>query len=430
MWRARLDSDGLLAAIAELAQKQRDGKHPHALLGGELRFGALGDQAPAFAKELAQTIARGDYRVGPVVATRAMIEGKLRALYRAEPVDMIVNRALAAELTPLLEPAFSDRLYSYRRGRSAWQAVHAVVDYLAQHRASRTDPRARGLYVLRRDIKAYGDSIPVDDDSLLWKQLQAVARPDAFTALLLRETLRPTLAGTAERVTSVPTGSALQPLMCNLYLTPVDTFALSIDGGFYARSGDDILFMHPDADVTRRVASEIDRIIAGLRLSLSASKTLTLYFNGAGRVSSEWPQAQGTTQLQYLGARVDFSGGVALKTDRAHRLLQRLRKRMDNTLRLANRGTIEQRATVVCSVIRDALDPKDSQCDPAVSLLLGAINDRQQLRQLDHWIALDIAQRVTGISGPRAFRQLSYRSLRRDHGLPSLVVARHRRGGA
>jgi hypothetical protein len=283
---------------------------------------------------------------------------------------------------------------------------------------------------LRRDIKAYGDSIPVSDDSVLWTQLQQAAHPDASTSSILREALRPLLADTTERVTSVPTGSALQPLMCNLYLTPVDNFAITIEGGFYARSGDDIVFMHPDADITRRVATEIDRIIAGLCLSLSDPKTLNIYFTGAGRTSSAWPEAQGTTQIQYLGARLDFSGNVALKTDRARLLLQHLRQRTDNTLRVVARESIERRATVVCAVIRGALDPMNPQSEPSVPLLLGAINDRQQLKQLDYWIALDVAQRVTGISGPRAFRKLSFRALRRNHGLPSLVVRRHRRGGA
>jgi len=428
MWRARLDSDGLLAALSQLARKQQHGRHPRALLGGELAFGALGDRAPAFLSELAATIARGEYQFGPVVPTRAFLEGKLRVLYRAEPLDMIVNAALAAELAPVLEPAFSDRLYSYRRGRSSWQAVQAVVDYLGQHRATRPNPRTRGLYVMRRDILAYGEAIPVGDDSALWMQLERTAHPDAATFALLREALRPMLSGSTERVQSVPTGSALQPLMCNLYLTPVDAFALSVEGGFYARSGDDILFMHPDAAVARRAAAEIEQIIADLRLALSDPKTLNLYFNGAGRTSDEWVEARGTTQFQYLGARIDFRGGVALKTDRARLLLQRLRRRIDNTLRLVDRGSIEKRADLVCAVLERALEPTNPQCDPAVPLLLGAINDRHQLRQLDHWIALDVAQRVTGVTGPRAFRKLSYRALRRNHGLPSLVVMRHRRG--
>lgn len=427
MWRARLDVEALLAQIDALAGKQREGKHAHALLGGELRFGALGDRGPLFAKQLATTIALGEYRFGAVRARQALIEGKQRVLYRAEPVDMIVTSALAAELTSVLEGTFSEQLYSYRRGRSTWQAIRAFVDFIAQHRREHADPKARGLYVLRRDIRAYGDNIPVDDDSALWAQLRSAADPDEATRTLLQAALRPRLADSDQCVTSVPTGSSLQPLMCNLYLTPVDEFARTIDAGFYARSGDDILFAHPDASVAKRVATEIDRVVAELRLSFSERKTLNLYFTGSGRSSIAWPLAKGTTQLQYLGARVDFAGNVGLKTERARILLQHLRKRVDNTLCLVRGETVEQRAALACAAINDALDVSSPLCEPAMPLVLSVINDREQLRQLDYWIALYVAQRVTGVAGPRAFRKLSYRTLRRDHHLPSLVAAKHRK---
>ena len=397
------------------------------MLGDALAFGALGQQAASFAHQLAATIARGEYVHGSVLPRRALIEGRWRALYRANALDMLVNAALAAELVPILEPTFSDALYSYRRGRSTWQAIHAFVAYIAQHRAAHPDVKQRGLYVIRRDVRSYGENIPVSAESPLWRMLEVAAQPDPFTLSLLREAMAPKLANTGERVTSVPTGSALQPLMCNLYLTPVDAIGTAVQDGFYARVGDDILFAHPSAQVAQGVVGEIEHALGELKLELSASKSLDAYFTGAGRASNVWPRVKPTTHLQYLGACVDFRGGVGLKPDRARQMMQRCRRRVVNTLALLGPGSQQDRARLACHALRCAFDPSHLAADPIAALLVGAVNDRHQLRQLDHWIALEVAQCVTGVRGPRAFRELSCRTLRREHGLPSLVVARQRR---
>jgi hypothetical protein len=60
--------------------------------------------------------------------------------------------------------------------------------------------------------------------------------------------------------------------------------------------------------------------------------------------------------------------------------------------------------------------------------LRGAVDDRRQLGELDHLIARAVAEALTGRRGPRAFREISWRALRREAGLPSLVAARN--GGA
>lgn len=426
MWRARLDADALLTQIDVLVGKQRAGKHPHALLGDAVTLSSLGDRSKAFAMQLADTIAQGEFRFGPVQPTRVLIEGKWRVLYRANALDMIVSAALAADLSRLLDPTFSDALYSYRRGRSVWQAIAAFVAFVAQHRVANPDVRTRGLYVIRRDVKSYGEHIPVADESPLWPMLEAATQPDSFTLALLREAMSPKLSGEGVRVASVPTGSALQPLMCNLYLAPVDAIGSSARDGFYARVGDDILFAHSDPSVARDVAQRIEHAIAALGLELSEGKTQDLYFTGAGRRSDTWSGAQPTTHLQYLGARMDFRGGVGLKNDRARQLLQRLRRRVANTLALCGPDSAD-RASLACEVLGRALDPSHPAADPLAPLLLSVVNDRRQLRELDHWVALDVAQRVTGIHGPRAFRKLSYRALRREHRLPSMVIARQRR---
>lgn len=60
-------------------------------------------------------------------------------------------------------------------------------------------------------------------------------------------------------------------------------------------------------------------------------------------------------------------------------------------------------------------------------MLRHVVTDRDQLAQLDHRIAQIVASAVTGRPGPRAFREVPYRTLREDWGLRSLVATRNGR---
>ena len=79
---------------------------------------------------------------------------------------------------------------------------------------------------------------------------------------------------------------------------------------------------------------------------------------------------------------------------------------------------------VVCGAVRAALDVRQPVAEPLASHLRSAVDDRAQLRHLDYLLALGIARRLAGKRGVRAFRKVSYASLRRS-GLPSLTQQRN-----
>ena len=125
------------------------------------------------ARLLARAVSGGSYQFGVVREKRAHLGGKWRILYRASLVDTVVLLVLAKVTTALLDGVLSPRVYSYRRGRSSQQAVRDLANLVRRHRAELSEPRRRGLHVLRRDISAYGDSIPVHERSPLWPALKA-----------------------------------------------------------------------------------------------------------------------------------------------------------------------------------------------------------------------------------------------------------------
>jgi len=423
-----------IAAFEQVAARERDRHSEEAALEGAPPLASLAFQIDALAKRLAELVPSWRYELSPVVPRRVLIEGKSRVLYHSPPLDVVVMTAVASALGRSLEPTFSERLFSYRVGRSNTQAVLQLSAFIKAHRAQRPDPRDRGLYVLRRDVKAYGDAIPSGSDSHLWVALRrdlasTGMQLDAEAWEWLRHAIRPPVASregfNLDPARGIPTGSPLQPLMGNLYLGDLDRACEAVEAGFYARYGDDILFAHAEPMVAQAVALQIDSTIETLDLTWSRDKCASLYVTAAGR-SSRTDGFKGATALSYLGLRVDGRGEVGLSSEKASRLLRDIDTRLAAARTICGDASFEERAATYCGVVNASFDPTHPTADRAAQSLRRAVTDRAQLRDLDYQLALRVAELLTGTRGPRAFRKVSMRELRRAHGLMSLVVERNR----
>ena len=260
-------------------------------------------------------------------------------------------------------------------------------------------------------------------DGLDWEEAAAV--PEAFItahdALWVRAAVRPLVIQNEGEAPSplqrgVPTGSPIQPSICNLYLTSLDEALSAIPGAFYARFGDDLLFAHPDPTVARAASASIETELTRLGLILKTEKTCDYYFTAAGRSHPEWT---GTQYIEYLGVRIDFTGAIGLTRAKARRLQQALTQRIDNAVRVAN-PTPDEALALAAQVTARALDVRLAISDPLLGLLYHAVNDSSQLRHIDYLFARTLAQRLSRKRGVRAFRSYPYRALRRA-GMPSLV---------
>ncbi|HTU59799.1 MAG TPA: reverse transcriptase domain-containing protein, partial [Polyangiales bacterium] len=268
--------------------------------------------------------------------------------------------------------------------------------------------------------------IPVADGAPLFALLERTFATlqlpsEHFLARLVRSAIRPLVIHRDDEAPAplqrgVPTGSPIQPSICNLYLTSLDEALSAIPGAFYARFGDDLLFAHPDPDVARSASDTIEAEITRLGLSLKAEKKRDYYFTAAGRPHPNWTGAQ---YVEYLGVRVDFGGAIGLTRAKARRLQHALSQRVDNAVRLANPQPKEALA-IAAHVTARTLDVRLTISDPLLGLLYHAVDDRAQLRHLDYLFARKLAQRLSRKRGVRAFRSCTYKALRRA-GVPSLV---------
>lgn len=414
--------------ILKLAQRYHHAGRAQEHDASGIRIGHFTSLAPKLAPAVARDLRVGAYRFGTWVERPVRIGNKDRKLYRGPFVDMVVCSLIAEAIRPAIERHLPLQVHSYRRGYSQFTAIDAFRRYLARYRRHVTARRERALFVRQRDIRKYGESISVAHGSPLWEVLREVMSFGGEAWLpLIEAAITPavrTRDGRDTRLDTVPTGSPLQPLMCNLLMLPLDRQLAASPSAFYARFGDDFLMVTPNVTESEELALHWHRYIAACGLTANPSSARDLYFTGPGRPApgAGW---QGARDITYLGFRIDFFGHTSLKRHHLRVLLRGVRGRLWRTNALLGDAPDEVRARALCSVASRCLDPSDPLALPGAQSLHRHVNDRGHLKQLDHWLALTIAELLAKRPGPRAFRRWPRRQLRAA-GLVSLTQARRR----
>ena len=381
------------------------------------------------ARLLARDVASGRYELEPGEMRTIRARHKTREVFSCRLTDLLVHGVVADVIQDAVQPQLSPRVFSYRKGVAWVTPLKEFTAYLRAERRKYADPLERSMYVLRRDVDSYTDSIPLDRASPLWSML--AANLGSPLPPLIRQAIRTELrladGAVACRVRGLPMGQPIAAVIANLYLGDLDRALHAIPGAFYARYGDDFLFAHPDADVAREAEAVMDRTLRSLSLTVNAKKRRTYYFTVSGRPSPVWPDAKGSSRLPFLGTVIAADGTVGLDGTKVRSLLRELERRTAATARTLHGSNSEQIGRAVCAVVNRALDPRSALTQQRSAVLLRRIvNDRRQLEQLDYWIARLVIRAVTGRRDVRAFRDVPYRKLRRDWALASLVAERNR----
>jgi len=381
---------------------------------------------------IANAMTSGEYRFLPARIVSLILEGKQRQLYAFGVFDRVAHSALYRMLSEDINPLLPPQIYSYIKGRGKHIAIRNFAAYVREHVKARHRPQDRGIYVLRCDIRAYADSIPVHMNSRLWLQLetafaQTYGRPPTPREHeLLVQLIRPTLTdelneGTYSKLYGVPTGAPISSLLFNLYAAPLD-HALNIRGGFYARYGDDMLFAHPDADIFEQSVVRFYAAMEILELQANEKKTMKCFFNGAGKSEGSF---KGANYIEFLGLQIAFDGTAMLKNEKLRELYSNITIRAKATAAATAHYTPDERGRALCEMLNSVFDAEHGMAHPIARLMTGVINDRKQLRQIDYWLARLVLQYALGEEGVKAFRSVPYRKIREEWHLRSLEYARN-----
>jgi len=183
--------------------------------------------------------------------------------------DRIVGQALIQVLDPLFDPFLSDQSFAYRKGRSAHDAVIAVIQ--ARNEGFR--------YLLDADIKSFFDLI--DHQVIMSCVRRRIA--DGRVLNLIEAFLK---AGVVEhgRLTvpsqGTPQGGVISPWLANLVL---DDFDKAIEGTDWrlVRYADDLLVLCRNPQEAEHAMVFVRKVLARMKLVLNEEKSrLTDFSSG------------------------------------------------------------------------------------------------------------------------------------------------------
>ncbi|MEV4511585.1 CRISPR-associated endonuclease Cas1 [Dactylosporangium sp. NPDC049525] len=217
--------------------------------------------------DLADQVRAGTWRPGPVhLVDIPKTSGGVRQLRIGTVADRIVERAVLNILDPVIDPLLQPCAHAYRRGLGARTAVDALT----------TARDAGQHWVARGDITDCFDTIP------RWPLLQQLRRcvPDPELCEVTRLLICRPVAGQRGDPPGhgLHQGSALSPLLCNLYLDTFDR-AMLIRGWTPVRYADDLAIpaaTRLDAAAALEAAAGI---LTDLQLQLNPAKTSVASFD-------------------------------------------------------------------------------------------------------------------------------------------------------
>lgn len=175
--------------------------------------------------------------------------------------DRVCQQALTNRLEPIFEPVFDDANFSYRKGRSAKDALRKVWKELKEGRG----------WIVDADLKNFFGSVDHEKLLLLITQLIADGRVLRIIESILKAgcwaegEMLPTEQGT-------PQGGVISPILSNILLTPFDG-EMRRKGYRLTRYADDWVVTCTSRSEAQAALGAAKRILEKLGVTLHAEKT-------------------------------------------------------------------------------------------------------------------------------------------------------------
>jgi hypothetical protein len=424
--------------IERLYDRRKPGHGLHALSQEGLHFEDVMHDVKGVAKALARDIANEKYSLSPAKIRIILTpKGKEREVFSYLLMDTLVGAVLAAAINQILEPLLSDRLFSYRKGFNWHGPVKEIAKYFRDYNKRVKQTKSKELFILRRDIKSYTDTIPVSENSPLWSQLSnllyGVERAEEFYCFrLLKDFIRPTIScaeGDYVLYQGIPTGQPITATLYNSYMMGLDKL-FNQDRGYYCRYSDDLIYIHDELDHVCKVEQMMNDHLQLHGVEFKKEKTKNFYITHAARPCVEWDGSKGVDQIDFLGCSIRFNGTVTLKPSKIKRIFKEFKFRIINTLNsVSDDESMERKGRMLCQSLNVAILAQSAHLqERSLDYLKYVVTDRDLLHDIDYKLAMLVSNSLTGIHGVKSFRKVSYRKIREDWKLLSFEHLRNKYG--
>ncbi len=362
---------------------------------------------------LHRSLERQDFRFRPAVALHHNFNGKQRTLYVSPWEERIVDLMLYRALNRRLHNWFSPNSYAYRDSGFTLDRCQSQIASVV-----RSSPDA--VYLVKRDISDYFASVNHD---ILLSQLAQLIDPDDYLFQLLAQRIRFRYQHEDElhvAESGIPFGSAIACLFANIYLTSMDRLIEMVPDVSYFRYADDILLLAPSRELALAARQTLESSLAELKLGMKASHSRDLALSSALQPQSDNLTFTPAAEFRHLGLLFRADGTVALSRDKLRKIQNLFRFAFRRGRRRWKKiSDPQQQAAALIALAGEAID-KGLRNVAILDYYLKHVDDHEQLRLLDRWLAEEVLASVFGGHKKGHFRRISFARLR-QMGLPSLV---------
>ena len=230
-------------------------------------------------------------------------DGTYRELEIPAAEDIMLQKTMASLLYPAIDKKMSCQNFAYRKGKGALNAVKQVQKWIKSYSETH--------FVIRCDIDDFFDTISIP---LLLRKLYSTVQDPAIchlTALWISSGKVNSKNQYEENTNGIPQGSAVSPLLANLYLAEFDRFIENKITKRFIRYADDILLLVPKEEKTIRVLQMLtDYLETNLKLNLNQE-----FYAGSLKDG-----------FSFLGIEFECNGKLSISNDKKNRIDDKIKR--------------------------------------------------------------------------------------------------------
>ena len=313
----------------------------------ELSLEWISENKDLFINAIKDSIIKTDFEFSIMKRIDLNTNGKMREIYITNFADRILLMAIQNLISLELSNFHSPHLFSFRKGYGPKKAASILSKFLKDQSEKKVE--SKELFFIGRDVSSYGDSI---DHTVMDEILDTIPelKESSLILPLLKKSYRAEFySGNDHEVAvclrkGIPSGSPVVPLLENIYLRELDKQLGDIADSFYARYGDDFIFLTSSEEVAKNAIEKTNKIMTKLKLTISQKK-IKNYVLGATKQRSDF---QRKDYFEWIGITFYQSGMYSFRPKHKKEYKKKFRQETGNFTHHLSKSGLDAKQIAEC----------------------------------------------------------------------------------